>query len=163
MQLHKKNNLQQFSQIIIAISIAHSIGYIGNIATATSVDMWYEVLSKPSFNPPSWVFAPVWFILYTLMGYSSYLIYKSKHKLRTIALSLYATQLFLNALWSIIFFGIQNIQLAFLEIIALLVIIIINAYYNYKINKTAAYLYIPYIVWVSFATFLTYNILVLNT
>lgn len=149
---------------IINIAIPLGIGAIGAFFTASSVKTWYVTLAKPSFNPPNEIFAPVWTSLYILMGISAYLVWQKRHTItqlpRTVAI--YLIQLVLNLMWSFIFFYAHQLGLALFEIIALLLAVIINAWIFYKIDKVAGLLFIPYILWVSFATILTYNIFILN-
>ncbi|MCX6706293.1 MAG: tryptophan-rich sensory protein [Candidatus Woesebacteria bacterium] len=151
-------------RLIFAIALCQAAGIIGSLFTFSSIPTWYAALTKPSFNPPSWVFGPVWTILYTLMGISLYLILSKglKKKEVKIAVNLFVWQLIANSLWSIIFFGMKNIPLALIEIIVLLLLVFTTIQKFYKINKTAAYLLIPYFFWGSFATFLTYSIWILN-
>lgn len=149
-------------RLIISIIICQSAGWIGSIATITGVNSWYLTLTKPSFNPPSWVFAPVWTALFILMGISLYLIWQSKHKNQVRAAIVFLIQLGLNILWSFLFFYFQNPLAAFIEIIILWIFILLSIIYFYKINKIAAYLLIPYILWVSFAAFLNFNLYLLN-
>lgn len=149
---------------IINIALTLSIGALGGLATAKSVQTWYPTLNKPSFNPPNWLFAPVWTSLYIIIGIAAYLVWVKRDKIehfpRTVAL--YLIQLILNLSWSFIFFYLHEIGFALAEIIMLLIAIIANAITFYKIDKVAGLLFIPYILWVSFATFLTYNIFILN-
>ena len=149
---------------IINIAITLGVGALGGWATAQSVKTWYPTLIKPSFNPPNWIFAPVWTTLYILIGIAAYLVWVRRDKIvhfpRTVAI--YLIQLILNLGWSFIFFYLHEIGFALAEIILLLIIIIINASMFYKITKWAGLLFIPYILWVSFALFLTYNIFILN-
>ncbi|QNR82990.1 tryptophan-rich sensory protein [Pedobacter riviphilus] len=149
---------------IINIAITLGVGALGGWATAQSVKTWYPTLNKPSFNPPNWLFAPVWTTLYILIGIAAYLVWIRRDKIvhfpRTVAI--YLIQLILNLGWSFIFFYLHEIGFALAEIILLLVIIIINASIFYKINKWAGLIFIPYILWVTFASFLTYNIFILN-
>ncbi|WP_225872785.1 TspO/MBR family protein [Pedobacter frigoris] len=149
---------------IINIAIPLGIGYVGSIFTAESVKTWYKTLNKPSFNPPDSLFAPVWTTLFVLIGISAYLVWQKRAQIenfpRTVAI--YLIQLLLNLMWSFIFFYVKKIDLALFEIIIFLIVIIINARVFYKIDKTAGLLFIPYILWVSFATLLTYNIFILN-
>lgn len=148
---------------IISILIAQSAGLIGSIFTANSVNTWYTTINKPSFNPPSWIFGPVWITLYTLMGIAAFLIWnKKKSSQRTKALFVYGIQLVLNTLWSILFFGLQNPGMAFFEILFLLAFILATICFFFKQSKPAAYLLIPYLAWVSFAAILNYNIWILN-
>lgn len=150
--------------LIINIAITLGVGALGGWATAKSVQTWYPTLNKPSFNPPNWLFAPVWTSLYVLIGIAAYLVWIRKDKIlhfpRTVAI--YAIQLILNLAWSFIFFYLHEVGFALAEIIMLLIVIVINAFMFYKINKWAGLIFIPYFLWVSFASFLTYNIFILN-
>ncbi|MFA5382405.1 MAG: TspO/MBR family protein [Candidatus Micrarchaeia archaeon] len=139
-------------------------GIIGSFFTASNIPTWYEGLNKPSFNPPNWLFGPVWTALYILMGISAYLIYSKGLKKKEIkfALSIFGIQLILNTLWSILFFGFKSPIFGLICILFLWVFILFTIKLFYKIDKKAAYLLIPYILWVSFATILNYFILILN-
>jgi len=154
----------KFLAFILNIALTLCVGALGGYATAQSVKIWYPTLNKPSFNPPNWLFAPVWAILYILIGIAAYLIWLKRDQIihfpRTVAI--YLIQLILNLAWSFIFFYLHEVGFALAEIILLLIVIVINAIVFYKIDKRAGYLFIPYIIWVSFASFLTYNILILN-
>jgi len=153
----------KFIPAIVSILIAQAAGIIGSFFTASSVRTWFVDLVKPAWNPPSWLFGPVWITLYTLMGLSAYIVWQNRDVPGAkLALSIYAVQLALNALWSILFFGLRNPGLAFLEIIVLLVFIIVTTVLFWKINTWAGVLLLPYIAWVSFATFLNYSIWQLN-
>lgn len=149
---------------ILSIAITLSIGALGGFATAQSVKTWYPLLNKPSFNPPNWLFAPVWTSLYILIGIAAYLVWVKRdqvqHFPRTAAI--YFIQLILNLAWSFIFFYLHEIGFALAEIIVLLMVVILNAVMFYKTDKWAGLLFIPYILWVSFASFLTYNLFILN-
>jgi len=148
---------------IVSILIAQSAGIIGSVFTAKSIPTWYATLAKPSWNPPSWLFGPVWVTLYTLMGFAAYLIWQSRSMPNAkIALVFYGVQLALNALWSILFFGLKNPALAFAEILILLALILATTFLFWRINMWAGILLLPYIAWVSFAAFLNFNIWKLN-
>jgi translocator protein len=148
----------------LIIIICELAGIIGTFFTIPAIPTWYAALNKPFFNPPSWVFGPVWIMLYALMGISFFIIWKKglNKKENKIAVSLFSAQLVLNALWSIIFFGLQNILFALIEIIMLWIFLVITIIKFYKIDKRAAYLLVPYVLWVSFATILTFFIFILN-
>ncbi|PWS26611.1 TspO protein [Pedobacter yonginense] len=154
----------KFLAFILNLALTLSIGALGGLATAQSVKVWYPTLNKPSFNPPNWLFAPVWTTLYILIGIAAYLVWLKRKEIvhfpRTVAI--YLIQLILNLAWSFIFFYLHEIGFALAEIILMLIVIVVNAVMFYKIDKRAGYLFIPYILWVSFASFLTYNILILN-
>ncbi|MGQ7857205.1 TspO/MBR family protein [Pedobacter sp. WC2501] len=149
---------------VINIAITLGIGALGAWATLQSVKTWYPTLKKPSFNPPDWLFRPVWTMLYILIGIAAYLVWIKRDKIvhfpRTVAI--YLIQLILNLGWSFIFFYLHEVGFALAEIILLLIFIVINAVMFYKINKWAGLIFIPYFIWVSFATILTYNIFMLN-
>ena len=148
---------------LISILIVFSFGFIGSFFTTSSITNWYAFINKPLFSPPNWIFGPVWTLLYILMGVSAFLIWQKRDNLKTKpALIFYGIQLILNALWSIIFFGMHNPGLALLEIVILWLFILITLIKFYKINKTAGLLFIPYLAWVSFASILNYAIWMLN-
>lgn len=154
----------QILPFIICLLIPLSIGAIGGIFTFESVKTWYTTLNKPSFNPPNGVFGPVWTTLYILMGISSYLIWQKRNTVSGYkwALSTYFLQLLLNLMWSFLFFNRHQIGFSLVEIGILLLTIIITAFQFYRIDKLAGLLFIPYILWVSFASYLTYSIYLLN-
>jgi tryptophan-rich sensory protein len=153
----------KYVQILVSILIAQMAGFIGSVFTVGSIGNWYMFINKPSWNPPSFIFGPVWVTLYTLMGLSSYLVWRErKTKKVTVPLLFYLAQLLLNASWSIVFFGMNNIGLAFINIIILLILILITLIKFWKINKWAGILLIPYLLWVGFASVLNYTIWTLN-
>ena len=120
--------------IIVSILIAQTAGIIGSVFTASSVRTWFETLLKPDWNPPGWVFGPVWISLYTLMGISAYLVWQQRDiSGAKLALSIYGVHLIFNTLWSILFFGLKNPGLAFVEIIVLLTLIIITTILFWKL------------------------------
>lgn len=155
--------MKSFFKLTLCILIPLSIGAIGGIATATSINTWYMALIKPSFNPPNYLFGPVWTMLYILMGISFYLILQSpKNELRKKAIIVFCVQLFLNFWWSFLFFKFQLLGIAFIEIIMIWISILTMIILFFKINKTAAILQIPYLLWVSFASVLNGAIWILN-
>lgn len=156
--------MKNFIKLILSILVCNAAGFIGSFFTMNSVQTWYQTINRPIYTPPGWIFGPVWIILYILMGVSLYLVIKNykKDKLYQVAIVLFSIQLILNTLWSIIFFGNQNILGGLIEITILLCFIILTTIYFYKINKVAAYLLLPYIAWVSFATFLNFSFFILN-
>jgi len=158
------NNLSLPLKMVIGAAICLAIGSASGIATASSVNTWFVTLNKPSFNPPSWLFAPVWTVLYALMGVAAALVWHEGWEKSTVknALLFFGIQLLLNSLWSILFFGIKRPDLAFIEIIILWVVLLITILKFTKIKKVAGYLLIPYILWVSFATVLNGAIWQLN-
>ncbi len=149
-------------KILVFIILCELIGAIGTIATSPNIPTWYASLSKPAFNPPNWVFGPVWTILYALMGISAYLIYKSRNKGKNAALIVFAAQLFLNVLWSFAFFGAKSPLYGLVVIVLLWAAIVFTILKFRAISKTAAYLLIPYLLWASFAAVLNYSVWTLN-
>lgn len=138
--------------------------FVGNFFTAPSIQGWYVALEKPSFSPPNWLFGPAWTILYFLMAVSAFLVWQERESpQRKKALTFYFIQLALNSLWSIIFFGWYNLGLAFVEIIFLWLFILLTLISFYRIKKLAGILFIPYLIWVSFASILNFAIWQLNT
>lgn len=145
------------------ILICQMAGIIGSLFTAPAVKGWYTTINKSPLNPPSWVFAPVWTTLFVMMGIAVSIIWLSeKNEARNKALKIFFVQLVLNTLWSIIFFGLKNPALAFVEIIFLWVAILYTIILFRKIDRKASCLLIPYILWVSFASVLTLSVAMLN-
>lgn len=153
-------------KLILSVTFPVMVGWISSYFTASSVKTWFVTLQKPSYNPPSWVFAPVWTTLYILMGIAFFLVWKSNvltPGIKIKATTFYIVQLILNFCWSVIFFYARQPGWAFSEILILLLMIIITTFYFYKIKKSAGWLMIPYILWVGFATILNYSIWQLNS
>jgi benzodiazapine receptor len=153
-----------YPKLIAAILISEFMGIIGSAFTFPSITTWYATLVKPSFSPPKWIFGPVWTALYFLMGVSLYLVWTKglKNKNVKIAMKIFGIQLILNSLWPILFFGLESPLYALIEIIFLWIVVAATIFKFYKISKNAAHLLIPYLLWVSFAMFLNYNIFILN-
>ncbi|MFA5318436.1 MAG: TspO/MBR family protein [Patescibacteria group bacterium] len=153
----------KFIKFFICLIIPQIAAILGSLATTPNIQGWYSGINKPSFNPPNWIFGPVWTILFVLMGISLYLIWAEKTKInKTSAYLFFYLQLVFNVVWSVLFFGLHNPLYAFVEIIFLWIFILLNIIFFYKINKLAGWLLLPYILWVSFAAFLNYNIWILN-
>ena len=148
-------------KLILCILLPLLVGGISGYFTSQSIPNWYVYLNKPSFNPPNYLFGPVWTLLYILMGISFYLIL-NKPKVNWLLVGIFITQLILNFFWSFIFFNAHNLGLALFEIILLWASILTMIILFYKTNKWAAILNIPYLLWVSFATLLNYSIYSLN-
>lgn len=155
-----KNTLK----LITTIFVSELAGVIGSIFTFSAIPNWYVTLNKPTINPPSWIFGPVWTTLYALMGIAAFLIWKKGWERVDVrkALAVFGLQLILNALWSIIFFGLQNPAWAFVNLVAMWLAIVWTMVLFYKISKPAMWLLLPYILWVSFAGYLNYSIWMLN-
>jgi len=154
-----KNNILKLTISILVCQIA---GLIGSFFTSPVIFTWYENIEKPNFNPPNWIFAPVWTILFILMGISLYLIWSNGLKNKKTAIFIFSVQLILNILWSLLFFGLQVPLYAFIEIIILWLAILLTIISFYKVSKIAGLLLLPYIFWVSFATILNFFIWQLN-
>lgn len=161
--IFKVNGKKNIIALIISILLAQGVGFLSGFLSMNSSSA-YENFNKPFFSPPGWIFPVVWTILFALMAVSAYRIWmKGKPgEEASKALLLYGIQLFLNFLWSIIFFRYRLYAIAFLELLVLLVFILLTTFEFYRIDKTAAYLMIPYIAWVSFAGVLNYTIWMLN-
>ncbi|MDD3145024.1 MAG: tryptophan-rich sensory protein [Candidatus Gracilibacteria bacterium] len=155
--------MNKYTKILISIGLPLLIGLISSYFTLNSIESWYMTLNKPFFNPPNWIFGPVWTFLYILIGISFYLVWnkgfgKNENNLKTI----YFLQLFLNFLWSISFFYLENPLLGLINIIALWIVILYNIVLFYKVDKKSGFLLIPYLLWVSFASILNLYIYLLN-
>ncbi len=151
-------------RLVSAIVVCQLAGIIGSVFTISSIPTWYAELEKPFFAPPNWLFGPVWLALYTLMGVSLYLVWSrgiDNSSVRT-ALSFFGVQLVLNALWSVLFFGLRSPLLGLVEIVALWIAIVANIVLFYRISRAAALLLIPYIAWVTIAAALNGFIWSLN-
>ncbi|MEN9557864.1 MAG: hypothetical protein RL141_233 [Candidatus Parcubacteria bacterium] len=157
-------SFKKFGQLVIAIGVCEFVGVMGSLFTFRVIPDWYGTLQKPVLNPPSWIFGPVWTTLYALMGISAFLIYQKGWKRKDVkfALVVFGAQLFLNAMWSILFFGLHNPLAALIEIFILWLAILCTIIHFYKVSRLAAYLLIPYILWVSFAVYLNGSIVWLN-
>lgn len=140
------------------------MGSLSGFATQDAVEGWYDTLAKPRLIPPNWVFAPVWIVLYIMMGISAGLVWAKGfyHIWVKTALYHFGLQLLLNALWSIVFFGFENPFWGMLIILNLLILLLFTMKWFNVVSKTAAYLLIPYFLWVCFATFLNYRIWEMN-
>ena len=153
-----------YYKIIIAVIVCLAIGVLGSFATQSSISSWYTTLNKPSFNPPNWLFGPVWTLLFILMGIATGIVWfkSEKYSHAKVALTFFIIQLCLNGLWSYSFFYFQNPLLGLVNIVLLLVFIVFTIKWYLRVDKTAGYLLYPYLAWVSFATVLNFNIWVLN-
>lgn len=180
--------LNNFFKLVIAITVSELAGIIGSVFTVPAIKFgWYAGLVKPALNPPGWIFGPVWILLYFLIGVSLYLVWKNNWEIKNQffhknkkawnrwserlwtgdlykinAISVFGVQYILNILWSYAFFSLRSPFFSFIEILALwtsIVYVIINFY---RISKPAAYLLLPYFIWVSFASYLNYSIWAFN-
>jgi tryptophan-rich sensory protein len=152
----------QWDKLLKSIAIPLAVGVSSALISMKEMKS-FESLNKPPLSPPAFLFPIVWSILYVLMGIAAYLVLNSNKPARTrTALTVYGVQLFFNFLWSIIFFSFEAYLLAFIWLVLLWILIIVTAYLFYGINKTAGYLMIPYILWVTFAGYLNLAIYLLN-
>jgi len=160
----KDSRLQDVLRLFVSLAACFSAGFIGSIFTGTSVRDWYTPLLKPAFTPPPWLFAPVWFLLYVLMGISAFLIWRKGIRDSQIreSLIIFIIQLFLNILWSYAFFGLKSPLYGLIVIVPLWTAILLTIINFYRISKTASFLLIPYIIWISYATALNFSIYILN-
>jgi len=179
-------------KLVAAIAVSELAGIVGSLFTVSAIPTWYAGLAKPVLNPPSWIFAPVWTTLYLLMGIAAFLVWRTAtasaaHAARTvsaratqtapeaarqpyphhrrnvrIALGIFIAQLILNALWSIVFFGLHNPAWALVVIVTLWFMIVWTMAAFAKISRAAMYLLVPYLAWVSFAAYLNFAIWVRN-
>jgi translocator protein len=179
--------MRNISKLIISIVICELAGVVGSVFTTPAIKTWYELLYQPSFKPPNWVFAPVWTVLFLLMGISLYLVWSKNWEIKVSpkdevrrtwnpiskklwtgfwkeenVIAIFGLQLFLNILWSVIFFGLKMPGLAFFEIVMLWFAILYTIVNFARISRLAAYLLFPYLFWVSFAVFLNFIIWRLN-
>jgi len=150
-----------WKRLLISIGISLGTGALAGFLTQNSMEV-YNQLKQPALSPPGWIFPVVWTILYILMGISAYLIYESNSPKKEKALTIYVWQLFFNFLWSIIFFNLQNILLAFIVLIILWILIVAMIKAFKEINPLAAWLQIPYLLWVTFAGYLNLMLYILN-
>lgn len=174
-------------KLFISILLCQLAGVVGSLFTVSAIPIWYAALDKPSFSPPNWVFGPAWLTLYTLMGIALYLVWKKEWRIenqifipkrkawnrwserfwtgdlqKQNVIAVFTVQLVLNALWSVIFFGLKQPAWAFFELLALWWAILYTIANFYRISKPAAWLLLPYILWVTFAGCLNFAIWILN-
>lgn len=156
--------MKDLMKLILCIAVCMAAGIAGSFFTASSVGTWYAQLNKPFFNPPSWIFAPVWTTLYIMMGVSAFLVWRKAAQgvAAKAGLLAFAVQLALNAAWSPVFFGARSILGALIIIFLLLQAVAITIFLFYRVSKPAAVLLVPYFLWISFATVLNASIFYLN-
>lgn len=151
-------------KLVTSIAVCQLTGLLGSLFTASSVSTWYTTLARPAFSPPNWVFGPVWTTLFVLMGVAGYLVWREGVHRRAVrvALTIGVGQLVLNLLWSVLFFGLRNPGAAFVEIVILWLAILATIIAFARVSRTAAWLLVPYILWVSFASYLNFGIWIAN-
>ncbi len=151
----------KFLSFVLFFIITFSASFIGGLVTFTFKEPWYSELTKSNFNPPDWIFAPVWTTLYLMMTLAIWFFWHSKNReMNTIYI--YFIHIVFNTTWSVVFFGFHNIFLALVNLIILILLILILILRFGRVNKVSSYLMIPYLLWSSFALFLNYSLLVLN-
>lgn len=151
-------------KLISAILICEAAGILGSLFTASAIPTWYATLNKPSFNPPNWVFAPVWTTLFAMMGVAAFLVWKkglSQPGVK-LALGLFLLQLLFNFLWSVMFFGLHSPLAGLIDIAALWITLAITIWLFFKLSTVAGMLLLPYLAWVSFASVLNFALWRLN-
>jgi benzodiazapine receptor len=151
-------------KLVASVLFCQAAGLLGALATTPSIGGWYTGLAKPSFSPPNWIFGPVWTTLYLLMGVALFLVWRLGGKTPGVktALALFAVQLALNTLWSVLFFGLHRPALAFFEIMVLWVLILLTMLKFFSLSRPAGWLLFPYLLWVSFASVLNFFLWRLN-
>lgn len=154
--------MPKYLKLLISLALPQLAGGLGAFFTFSSVQSWYLTINRPSWNPPNWLFGPVWTVLYILMGIACYLIWKSDHPQKKALLKLYFLQLVLNALWSPAFFGMKSPILGLFVIFPLWGAILLCIVQFRRVNPLASGLMVPYLLWVTFATVLNGSIFLLN-
>lgn len=156
--------MKNLIKLFVSIAACQLAGVIGSIFTYSSVDTWYAALKKPVFMPPPWVFAPVWMFLYTLMGIAVFLVWREGFRNKKVrdALEVFLLQLFLNAAWSYVFFGLKSAAGGMLVILVMWVAIFWTIMKFDDVSKAASRFLVPYLLWVSFAVVLNGAIVGLN-
>ena len=150
----------KFISLFLFLIVTFTASFTGGILTIKFKDPWYSLLNKPFFNPPDWIFAPVWTILYFLMALAIWNIWIKSNKLNLVYL--YFIHLIFNTTWSIVFFAFHKILISFVVLIILILLIILLITRFYKVNILSFYLMIPYLLWSSYALFLNFSLLILN-
>jgi tryptophan-rich sensory protein len=156
--------MNTFVKLLIAVAVPLIVAAVSGIATSRGVATWYPTLVKPPFNPPSWIFGPVWTVLYVTMGVAAFLVWRrglDAEGVRT-ALLAFAIQLGLNGLWSVLFFGMRSPGWALIEIVVLWLAILGTILLFRRVDPVAAMLLLPYLAWVSFAAVLNWSLWWLN-
>ncbi len=155
--------LKPWQALVGFLAACYAVSTIGTLSTIASIPTWYAALNKPSFNPPNWIFGPVWIILYTLMAIAAWLVWRTPASpRRTAALWLFAIQLVLNFLWTPVFFRFHDLGLALTIIVLLWLAILVTAIRFWPLSRPASWMLLPYLAWVGFATALNFAIFRLN-
>ncbi|MDF2115097.1 tryptophan-rich sensory protein [Roseiarcaceae bacterium H3SJ34-1] len=162
-QITARKSNGRYAALIAYLALSLAVSAIGGFVTAASVGTWYPTLQKPPFNPPNWIFGPVWTILYLLMAIAGWRVWLQRKGVFDRPNALYGFQLALNLLWSILFFGLHAIGWALAEVAVLLAVIIATTLIFWRIDRTAGVLFLPYVAWVAFACLLNASIWWLNS
>lgn len=157
-------SLRDIWKLVVSIVACLAAGGIGSIFTRSAIPTWYATLEKPAFSPPNWLFAPVWTFLYILMGVAAFLVWRQGSGNRRVssALIVFLIQLILNALWSVVFFGLESPLYGLIVISLLWVAILVTVIQFFKISRVASALLWPYLLWVTFAAVLNSSTWLLN-
>lgn len=159
----KKTSSSDFGGLVASLLLVGSAAVAGNFFSNNGASQWYQELAKPGWTPPPWVFGPVWTILYALIALSAWLVWLERDRVNILPASVvFLVQLVLNALWSVLFFGLRRPDLALVEILLLLGVIIANVAVFWRVRRAAGLLLVPYLVWVGFATLLNFAIWRMN-
>ncbi len=148
-------------RLVAAVAACEAAGVVGSVFTISAIPDWYAALQKPWFTPPNWLFAPVWLVLYFLMGVALYLLFQRYPQSKT-ALVAFGVQLLLNILWSVVFFGAHDLFYGFVVIGSLWLMILVTIFLSYRVSRSASVLLVPYISWVTIASALNYYVWLLN-
>lgn len=157
-------NVREIPKLILSVLIVFTAGALGTVATLPEITTWYAQLAKPAWTPPDWAFGPVWSTLYVLIGVALFLVWRQGLDRRDVryALLIFAIQLILNILWSVVFFGLHSLLGGFILILLLWIAIFANIIAFYVISRAAGLIMIPYLVWVSIASYLNYSVYLIN-
>jgi tryptophan-rich sensory protein len=157
-------NTKTLPSLVLALALCFAAAALGSFFTTPAISTWYATLTKPVFSPPNWIFGPVWTILYICMAVALWMVWntKTKKKEKSSGIKYFYIQLGLNALWSVLFFGLHNLFLAFAEIIVLWMMIYLTVKNFLSVSRTAGRLLLPYLAWVSFASLLNLSVAILN-
>jgi len=157
--------LRRVIKLIVALAVCQIAGLVASLFTTPAFAGWYAALEKPGFTPPNWVFSPVWIGLFVLMAVAAFLVWNKGFSTKGVktALAFFGIQLLLNVLWSILFFGCRSPFLALVEIVTLWLAIAVTILTFYRVSKPAAFMLVPYLLWVTFTATLSFAIFRLNT
>ena len=157
-------SVREIPKLVVSIIIVFVAGAIGTVYTLPEITGWYANLPKPSWTPPNWAFGPIWSTLYVLMGIALFLVWREglERKEVKIAIIVFAFQLAINVIWSLVFFGGHNLFGGLVLVLILWIAILINIIVFYRISKAAGLILIPYLIWVSIASYLNYSVFILN-